>query len=241
MKPSLRLGMMVVATLVFAWSAGMTPRSLAAQAPSVSFGAGVLSRYVWRGMPYSTHVQAQPWIQVDLGAFAVGAWGSYSADDYQEQDQYVTWTHPLPRGALAVTVSDYYFTEDFGDFFDWGGVEDGVATGPHTLEASVAYLGPEERPVQFLLASTFFNDPGPSVYAEAGYALDRLGLSWSAQVGCLLHDGGFYELGRAGLTNLTLSASRLLGTWRSRDLVSTGYLIHNPELGRTYLALEIVF
>ncbi|NJD17791.1 MAG: hypothetical protein FIA95_00685 [Gemmatimonadetes bacterium] len=95
--------------------------------------------------------------------------------------------------------------------------------------------------MSLLLASTFYNDPGASVYAEAGYTLDRLGLTWGAQVGCLLHDGGYYELGRGGLTNLTLSASRLLGSRGPVEVYTTAYVIHNPELGKTYLAFEIAF
>ena len=245
MKPSARhtATALALVTLLSAWGLpSHAPAPLAAQESRVSYGAGLLSRYVWRGMEYSTTVQVQPWIQANLGSLELGTWGSYGIDgEYLEQSQWITWTHALPRGSLGVTVTDYYFTEDFSDFFDWGGVEDGVATGAHTLEAILAYEGPEERRVRLLLASTFYNDPGPSVYAEAGYALERVGLNWAAQVGYLLHDGGYYELGSGGLTNLTLSASRLLGTWLSREVLAASYLIHSPKLGKTHLAVEITF
>ena len=169
---------------------GCGPASLAAQEAQVSFGAGLLSRYVWRGLKYSDAVQAQPWVQINLGSFELGTWGSYSLDgEHLEQSQWVTWTRSLPQGSLEVAVADYFFTEDFRNFFDWGGVEAGVATGAHTLEAIVAYEGPAEHPVGLLLSSMLYNDPTPSVYAEAEYALNRVGSDWAAQVGGLLHDG----------------------------------------------------
>ncbi|NJD20478.1 MAG: hypothetical protein FIA95_14500, partial [Gemmatimonadetes bacterium] len=120
MNGSARLMATVTVMTVCAWAASsVAPPPLVAQEGRLSFGAGLLSRYVWRGMEYSTAVQAQPRVQVNLGSFELGTWGSYGLDgDYLEQDQWITWTRPLTRGSLAVTVTDYYFTEDFGDFFD---------------------------------------------------------------------------------------------------------------------------
>ncbi len=220
----------------------LAPAGLSGQSASLSFGAAGVTRYVWRGFLYSSTFQIQPTASITLGSLEIGTWGSYGVDlDYKEQDQWITWSTDLPRGSLALTINDYYFTDDFSDFFDFHGVENGAATGAHTLEAVVAYSGPERFPIELTLASTFYNDPRASVYAEIGYSASTSYFDWGAQAGYLLQDGGYYETGDSGLANLSLSATRSLPALGDRSPYVSGYLIRNQLLHRTYAVLEIGF
>jgi len=233
----MRAGLLLVCG--FLW---WTPSDIAGQSPRLAYGASLVSRYVWRGVPYSSTPQIQPWASVTRGSLEFGVWGSYGVDgDYKEQNEWISLTHPLKHGSLVVALVDYYFTEDYSDFFDWSGVEGGVAVGPHVLEAAVTYTGPSERPLQLMLASTIYNDPEASVYGSAGYSLVRGGLTWSAEIGFLFQDGGYYDVGGGGLINLGLSASRALGSVGPLGVFVTGSLIHDAKLGGTYLVLEVGF
>ena len=234
-NPYRQAGMAALAALVVAPSAG------AAQA-ELGYGAAVVSRYVWRGFLYSSTPQIQPSVTVTTGGWEFGTWGSYGVDfDYKEQDQWVAYTAALPSGSLTFTLNDYYFTDDFGDFFEWGGVEDGEATGAHTLELMAAYDGPETFPVHLLLASTVYNDPEASIYGEIGYGVAAGGFDWTGLAGYVFKDGGYYETGEGGLTQLALNASRTLGSLGPLELYATGWVVHNALAADTYFILEIGF
>ena len=237
MNPALRAAIPMMFALL-----ATTPATADAQGPDFGYGASFVTRYLWRGVPYNSIPQIQPWISVAGSRVEVGVWGSYGLDgDYKEQDAWISLTSPLARGSLVFTLTDYYFTEDYKDFFDWGGVEDGVATGAHTLEAEVAWSGPDDRPLRLLLASTVYNDPSPSVYGAVGYDLEGAGFTWSGDVGYLFQDGGYYEIGGSGLINLSLSATRALGSVGPLEPFATGAVIHNAKLGQTFFLLELGF
>lgn len=212
------------------------------QALEVTGGVDLVSRYVWRGVPLSRPLNAQPWLSAEAGSLSAGTWGSHGFDgEYSEQDLWLAWHAGIPGGSLTLTLLDYYISDGLADYFRWGGVEAGSATGAHTLEVAVAYAGPEGLPVRALAAWTFYNDPGGSLYGEVGYDRSALGLDWSATAGGLLRDGGFYAVGHAGVTNLSVAASRTVATLAGRSLYARGTAVHNPELGDTYLIFGFGF
>jgi hypothetical protein len=91
------------------------------------------------------------------------------------------------------------------------------------------------------VATTVYNDPDPSVYAEVGYTHAALGLGWEATAGALLQDGGYYGLGRGGWTNLAIGVSRSLATLAGRPIVAGARVVHHPELRDTYLGFTLSF
>lgn len=213
-----------------------------AQEVSVDVGVDLTSSYIWRGFQFDRKPQIQPWISLTRGGWTVGTWGSYGLNgDYKEQDLWVSYFRELGTGSFSITLFDYYFTEDFGDWSSWGGVKDGEPTGAHTLELIAEYFGPEDLPIRLLVASTVYNDPSSSVYAEVGYDYSALGLDWGATAGALLRDGGYYGLGSSALTNLSLGASRELATLGGRPLAAGALLMHNPKDKDTFFAVTLSF
>lgn len=213
-----------------------------AQGVAFTWGGELVTRYVWRGIPYSRVAQAQPWVQATRGPVEVGTWGSYGIDgEYKEQDLWVGYTFGLPQGALKVTLNDYFFTSDFSNYFDWGGAVDDSVTGAHTLELVADYEGPDAFPLKLQLASTVYNDPSPSVYGEVGYGLSALGLDWSAAAGAVLADGAYYAMGEGAVTNLALNVSRTLVSFGNTALYGGAWAIHNPDREETYFVLVLGF
>jgi hypothetical protein len=215
---------------------------LAGQGVELTAGIDVVSRYVWRGVPLSRPFNAQPWVTVEAGRFSAGTWGSHGFDGgYSEQDLWLGYAAAAGGGALTLTLVDYYVSDGLGDYFRWGGVRGGAATGAHTLELVAAYAGPETLPLRAAIASTFYNDPGGSLYAEVGFDRTLAGIDWGVTAGGLFRDGGFYGVGSSGLTNLAVGASRTLASFAGISLYASGWAVHDPELSDTYLILGFGF
>ena len=96
-----------------------------------SFGADIVSTYVWRGS-YQAGTSIQPAVDFTIGGFSVGAWGSVEAAgfDYKEVD-------------LTVSYSFHNITIGFFDY--WVGGErnynyfDFSKTTPHLIEINLLY------------------------------------------------------------------------------------------------------
>ena len=149
----------------------------------VSFGADLMSRYVWRGADFGNSASIQPGISYSTGPIEVGAWSAWGltgASDGNENDLYIT----LSTGPVGITVTDYFFPAFDGDeFFDYGD------KGGHTLEISVSFAS---GPISLMGAVNLLepeDDEGKtqnSFYAEIGYDLgeiDDIGIDLTAGLG----------------------------------------------------------
>ena len=128
----------------------------------VSFGADLVSRYIWRGTDFGDSVSAQPSISYSNDLLEVGAWSSWaiSAPGANENDLYIS----LAAGPIGITLTDYFFpTAAENDFFNYSD-DDKI----HILEASAAF---ESGPFSLLGAFNFLGDDENSLYIEAGYSL----------------------------------------------------------------------
>lgn len=140
----------------------------------VSFGADVVSRYVWRGADFGNAVSVQPGLSISHGNIEVGAWSSWAISDSSanENDLYASFS----SGPIGITLTDYYSKDD--RFFSYGD-EDEV----HILEIS-ASLALDGVPLSALVAYNFSGDPDDSFWVEATYDFGEMeGTAVSLTVG----------------------------------------------------------
>lgn len=232
-------------TVLFALSllAGALPPSVAAQAPEFYLEGEVVSRYVWRGLPLSSSLNFQPAASMTLDAVDLSVWSSWGTDGYKEVDLSLGYSRDLPKGNLYAALNDYFTVGDdisFGDFMDYGGVEDGEPTGAHVLELMVEYSGPEEFPIRVLLARNFRGDPDGSWYGELGAELNAGDFGVSPVLGMTLNASPYYYgPSKATVNQLGLTISRDLSAFEERILYASGAVIHNPDLKKTYFVLAL--
>ena len=198
-----------------------------ARAQSVSLGADIMNRYVWRGDPLATTGVIQPSLSYSQSGFTIGAWGSYSLTDNNsaesagarsgdEFDLYASYAFDLGNnGSFSVGVTDYYFP--YGDpsngvagndFFNYDEAEEG---GRHTIEPNVSYTGPESLPISLYAAINAYGTSGEAVWLEASYPFSVESVDLSVALGTAVNDtDNFYVSGDndAGITKLSLSASK---------------------------------
>ncbi len=225
-------------TFLLAAVALVAAASAPAAAQSVSLGADVVSRYIWRGVDFGESASVQPGLTVSVGKLELGAWGSYSISASgaaaNENDLWASFTHEFESGAsLSLGVTDYYFPNAVTT--DSGGVEyvlefrDGDA---HTQEVWASISGPESLPVS-IYAGRVLDDDG-SLYAEVGAPLmEAEGVELAASVGVVADESAFYGTsGSAFIFGVT--ASTELGITESfAPPVSVSYVVNASNASNT--------
>lgn len=202
-----------------------------ASAQSVSVGADVVSRYVWRGADFGESLSLQPALTFGVGGLEFGAWGSYSVSasgaDANENDLWATYTVALSNGAsFSLGVTDYYFPGPGATGFSY--------TDAHTLEFALSVSGPETFPVSVF--GGLLNDDDNSFYLEASLPVaagddTEIGLV----AGMVAGHSDFYGTEGAAVVNLGVSASQALNITDSFELpLSVSYIL-NPDQDRAYL------
>ena len=220
----------------------------------VSFGADVVSRYLWRGMEFggtstaAASPQFQPYINFDFklndeNIITLGGWGSYSfSNEYEECDLTLKYAYsPKNVGTFSLKLSDFYFPHMGFSYFNF----DKKGLGGHTVELDFAYDGTEKFPVHFLVANNVLNDAdaSSSFYAEVGYTVKI------KDVSVFLFTGGatgispwnqIYEDGfKVSFTGLTASKTVKITDDFSVP-VGVTYMV-NPHLKKSYIAVKFSF
>ena len=182
----------------------------------VSFGADLVSRYVWRGTDFGDAVSVQPGIAYSTGPVEIGAWSSWAITGAgaNENDLYVSFA----AGPVGITLTDYFFpTAAENDFFNYS---DG--DGIHILEISASY---ETGPLSLLGTFNFLGEGEDSFYVEAGYGLgERDGIDISLTAG----------LGNGAYTTDTDPMLVNLGINLSKGDYTASYIL-NPDRETTFL------
>ncbi len=123
----------------------------------VLLGAGLVSRYIWRGMQLGGAApNIQPFFTFKNGNFEAGVWGAFplSGDNVsQEIDLHVSQS--FAKDMFTVTITDYFFPEEYGDYnyFRYGK----NVTG-HIFEGTLIFNGTKEFPMTALLATNFYGN-----------------------------------------------------------------------------------
>ena len=236
-RPTLSRRVLHISTLVIPLLAAPFAFAGPAGGQSVSIGADVMSRYVWRGADFGESLSLQPALAFGVGGLELGAWGSYSISasgaDANENDLYATYTIETSSGAsLSLGVTDYYFPAP--------GAEGFLYTDAHTLELSVAFTGPESFPVSVYGGMMVRNDPDNSLYLEASLPVAaRDDVEVGLVAGMVAGSSGFYGTEGAAVVNLGISASKALRITDSfAPPVGVSY-IFNPDQERAYLVFAV--
>ncbi len=222
------------AALSFVVAALALTAAAPAQGQSLSVGADLVSRYVWRGYDFGESFSVQPALTFSAGGFEVGAWGSYSisADgaSANENDLWAAYTVSTASGfSVTAGLSDYYFPDPDATT----GFGDGES---HTLEASLAVTGPSAFPVTLLGA--VITKEG-TLYMEASYPFAVKGVDAGIHLGGLGGASDFYGNTDAGIVNVGLTASKALPISDSFAPPVSVSWIWNPAVDRTYLVFGL--
>lgn len=227
---SLRIYLLsALVALVSCFSVVNAQEETASESP-FSIGADVVSNYVWRGTKFGGP-SIQPGLEVGLGNFAIGAWGSFSLNgfDIQENNFYITYS----VGNLGLSLTDYYYQGPLFDFSD--------TAGSHAFEVGASYNFGNFG----LLAGLVLNEApgagsaGGDLYIEANYAFEYFSLF--AGVG-----NGWYTLDEDptkdefGLVNLGISAEKEINAG-NLSIPVFGSVIVNPQAEIAYLVVGFSF
>nr|WP_320118811.1 hypothetical protein [uncultured Marinifilum sp.] len=224
-----------------------------AQEGEISFGADLMSRYVWRGTQFSTGPVIQPGVEYSKGGFAIGAWGSYAQDgsDGAEADLYASYT--FADDLFTATITDYFFPTDEiatnNSYFDFKKSSTG-----HILEGTLAFNGSEKFPISIMAAMNFWGadqdangDQQYSLYIELGHSFTYKEIDIDIFAGFTPIDAdeekgesGFYG-DTAGFVNMGFSASKEVAITEKFSLPLSASVVANPMAENLFLVFGVSF
>jgi hypothetical protein len=230
------------------------PEVKTVQPAQFSFGADVVSRYVWRGSDYGNSPAIQPNVSFSIAGFKIGVWGSYGFVPYSrkindsttktmgnfvESDLNISYTFK----GITLMVTDYFFpnplcpNED-NRYFNY----DNKTTG-HTFEASLSYVGPEKFPVQLFAGMHIYgadkckdstgvcgagDKNNYSIYLEAAYQFTVKGIGVKPFIGGIPYESSWYG-SSAGIVNLGFTVSKNIKIGNDYSLPVYTSIITNPQ------------
>lgn len=220
---------------------GFAQKPDSASASGFDLGADLVSRYIWRGMKFSTAPAIQPYISYTFKGFTLGTWASYAFTDdaSQEVDLYLSYNYQL----FTFTLNDYFYVLDqfgnYNDYFDWD-----KTTSSHYLEGIFEFSGFDKVPVRFLAGIMLLggdidanNDRQFSTYFELAYDFKIKNVDTEVFVG-FTPFSGFYSDG-FDFTNVGLKASKDINITEKFSIPFSGSFIMNPA-AKTVMFLATV-
>ncbi len=175
----------------------------AAPADRVTLGVDLVSRDVWRGQVYGDAPCFQPWTGVSLAGFTLSAWGSFAfapvasdtAGGNTEVDVSLARSRELPIGTITATLTDYHFPSGGISYFEFA--DD--STGSHTVEARVAYRGPDGLPLGLCGSVNVYNDDEHAAYVEASWPFTAGATEINLVAGAALGKSIWYDVDKNGV------------------------------------------
>lgn len=199
-----------------------------------SVGGDFVSSYLWRGTKFGTGPAIQPYVELGLGNFAIGGWGSYcfTTNEAAEADLYLSYGFDF---GLSIGMTDYYFPGS--DYFDYS-----TESGSHAFEINLGY----EIEGFSLAANYFLNEAGGAgtaggdMYFEAGYSFGSFGFVLGAGNGWHTMEADPDE-SDFNVCNIGVTASTELQVTDSFALPVSGALILNPDTEQFHVVVGISF
>ncbi len=212
------------------------PAALKAQQEDSSpftVGGDLVSSYLWRGTKFGTGPAIQPFLELALGNFTIGGWGSYAftTNEGAEADLYLSYGFDF---GLSIGLTDYYFPGEGSNYFDFESTD---STGAHAFEINLGY----ELGALSISANYFLNEAGVAgtaggdLYFELGYSFDNFGLIVGAGDGWHTPDGEF------AICNIGISSSSDIRITDSFSLPVSGALILNPATEQFHVVVGVSF
>lgn len=204
-------------------------------------GADLVSEYIWRGAKCGD-AAIQPTLGVSMAGIDLSFWGSVGvANTLDTRELDITLSYSIAGASVGVT--DYWFSagdEPFGRYFKYG---KGVTN--HVFEAFAGY------DFGFASVSWYTNFAGAdydangdaafSSYCELSAPFSLGGADWTATLGMVPFESGFYGTEGFAVTNVSLSAAKSIDITESFSLPLSAGVTFNPCAEMAYLVFGITF
>ena len=209
--------------------------SLPASAQEFSFGADIVSRYIFRGIDFGESASVQPSLTFSSGGLEIGTWASYATNpgsaDVNEHDLWIGYS----AGAFSVGITDYYFPNGGVAFSDFSG--DGE--GAHWIEPYASFGGTDSFPVTLYAAYMAHNDVDNSLYLNASMPFAVGGMEMSFGIGASAGESALYLTEGFSIIDMVLGASKSIPITDKFELpVSISYIL-NPTEDKSFLVFGI--
>jgi hypothetical protein len=238
----------ILSTVLFICFASMS----FAQDLSLSAGADVVSRYIWRGINVNDAVNIQPALTLSVSGFSVGFWGSYSFANNsgdntfgQEVDTWLGYTYVFENGmSIGALVTDYYFPNAGIKWGNFNNYDDPQGAGAHTIETGLLLKGPESFPLSLSGFINVYNDAGSNTYFQIDYPTKVAEVPLNFFVGASggsEENPGYYGTETFNVINVGVKAVKSVKITEDYSLpVSVTFLI-NPRAEISYLVFGLTF
>ena len=234
--------------VLFICSAGIS----FAQDLSLSAGADVVSRYIWRGINVNDAVNIQPALTLSVSGFSFGIWGSYSLSNDassntfgQEVDTWLGYTYAFENGmSIGAIVTDYYFPNAGIKWGNFNNYDDQDGAGAHTIETGFLLRGPDSFPLSLSGFMNVYNDAGSNTYFQIDYPTTVAEIPLNFFVGASggsEENPGYYGTETFNVINVGVKATKSVKITEEYSLpVSVTFLI-NPRAEISYLVFGLTF
>lgn len=233
--------MLLVILPVAHFSTAALAQEAAGKFGSVGVNADLVSRYIWRGFDFGNSVSVQPTLSYSLGGFNMGLWGSYAlayeSANYDEIDIFASYAISTKVGTFKPILTDYTFPYLNTRFFDFS--DD--STGSHTVEAGLAYTGPEKCPITVLFAVNVYNDSDHAPYLELGYPITLNDVSLAFFAGGTKGKCSWYGITKneIAVLNIGVTASKTIPVTEKFSLPIAATFVVNPYTEKSFLIFKM--
>ncbi len=221
---------------LFAATSIITPVQIQAQDSDSPFSVGgdLVSSYLWRGTKFGSGPAIQPYLELALGNFTIGGWGSYcfTTNEAPEADLYLSYGFDF---GLSIGLTDYYFPGT--QYFDYS-----RESGAHAFEVNLGY----EIGGLSIGANYFINEAGGAgteggdMYFELGYSFEHFGVFVGGGNGWHTVETDADESDFM-VCNIGITASREIPVTEKFSLPVSGSLILNPDTEQFHVVVGISF
>lgn len=189
------------------------------KAQEVSFGADLVSSYVWRGQ-YLGSTSFQPSVGVNIAGLNLSAWGS---TDFEGTSTELDLCVSYGVGPLSVCFTDYAFNVNNDSYFDsWTERKDTT----HFGEVGLTYDMSSFIPLSFSWYTNVYNDNDYSSYFELSYGFKAKDVDCSIAVGGTPYEGTYSD--DFAITNISFTASKTISLG-SFEIPAFGQFVVNPS------------
>jgi len=204
-------------------------------------GADLVSEYVWRGAKCGD-AAIQPTLGVSMAGIDLSFWGSVGIANFLDTRELdITLSYSIAGATVGIT--DYWFSEGdepYGRYFNYRK----NATN-HVFEAFAGYdLGFASVNWYTNFAGADYKADGSSAfssYCEISAPFVAAGTDWTASLGMVPFESGFYGTDGFAITNITLTAARSIDITENFSLPLSAALTVNPYAEMAYLVFGISF
>ena len=201
-----------------------------------STGGDLVSNYIWRGSKSGTGPAIQPYVDLTLGGFSIGSWGSYcfTTSEGAEADLYAAYSFDF---GLSLGVTDYYFPGS--DYFDYSSSD---TAGSHGFEINLGYeiAGFSIGANYMLNEAANAGTEGGDLYFELGYGFKNFSIFAGAGNGWHTVESATDEAD-FNLCNIGISTSTEIEITEKFALPVSGSLIWNPDTEQFYIVVGVSF